>query len=170
MTTRSYRQFCPVAMVAETLCPPWTIVLLRELVAGSPSSRFNELQRCVPRMPPSQLAQHLEDFEVTGIVARGPRASFATSEYMRTYFGVTPAESTRSGLGAYSPGGGIKGAGLEVSGRYELTEQWALVGLAYYERLIGDAAASPIVKAGNENQVTAKLGLSYKFRLKLFDD
>lgn len=100
----------------------------------------------------------------------GPRASFATSEYMRTYFGVAPAESTRSGLGAYSPGGGIKGAGLEVSGRYELTEQWALVGLAYYERLIGDAAASPIVKAGNENQVTAKLGLSYKFRIKLFDD
>jgi hypothetical protein len=36
--------------------------------------------------------------------------------------------------------------------------------------LIGDAAASPIVKAGNENQVTAKLGLSYKFRIKLFDD
>ena len=102
--------------------------------------------------------------------AIGPRASFATSEYMRTYFGVTPAEAARSGLSAYNPRGGIKGAGLEVSGRYELTEQWALVGLAYYERLIGDAAASPIVKVGNENQITAKLGLSYKFGLKLFDD
>lgn len=102
--------------------------------------------------------------------AIGPRASFATSEYMRTYFGVTPAEAARSGLSAYNPRGGIKGAGLEVSGRYELTQQWALVGLAYYERLIGDAAASPIVKVGNENQITAKLGLSYKFGLKLFDD
>ena len=61
----------------------------------------------------------------------GPRASFATSEYMRTYFGVTPAESARSGLSAYNPRGGIKGAGLEVSGRYELSQQWALVGLAY---------------------------------------
>ena len=100
----------------------------------------------------------------------GPRASFATSEYMRTYFGVTPAESARSGLSAYNPRGGIKGAGLEVSGRYELTPQWALVGLAYYERLIGAAAASPVVKVGNENQITAKLGLSYKFGLKLFDD
>lgn len=100
----------------------------------------------------------------------GPRASFATGEYMRTYFGVTPAESARSGFVAYNPVGGIKGAGLEVSGRYELTQQWALVGMAYYERLIGDAAASPVVKVGNENQITAKLGLSYKFGLKLFDD
>jgi len=100
----------------------------------------------------------------------GPRASFATSEYMRTYFGITPAESARSGLSAYNPGGGMKGAGLEVSGRYELTPQWALVGLAYYERLIGDAAASPVVKVGNENQITAKLGLSYKFGLKLFNE
>ena len=89
---------------------------------------------------------------------------------MRTYFGVTPAESARSGLAAYNPAGGIKGAGLEVSGRYELTQQWALVGSAYYERLIGDAAASPVVKVGNENQITAKLGLSYKFGLKLFDE
>lgn len=100
----------------------------------------------------------------------GPRASFATSEYMRTYFGVTPAESARSGLSAYNPGGGIKGAGVEVTGRYEFTDRWALVGLANYERLIGDAAASPVVKVGNENQITAKLGLSYKFGLKLFND
>jgi outer membrane protein len=89
---------------------------------------------------------------------------------MRTYFGVTPAESARSGLNAYNPGSGIKGAGLEVSARYEFTQQWALVGLAYYERLIGGAAASPVVKVGDENQFTAKLGLSYKFGLKLFDD
>lgn len=102
--------------------------------------------------------------------AIGPRASFATSEYMRTYFGVTPAESARSGLSTYNPGGGIKGAGLEVSGRYELTQQWALVGLAYYERLIAGAATSPVVKVGDENQITAKLGLSYKFGLRLFED
>ena len=48
MTNASYKQFCPVAMAAEILCTRWTIVLLRELVAGS--SRFNELRRGVPRM------------------------------------------------------------------------------------------------------------------------
>ena len=100
----------------------------------------------------------------------GPRASFATSEYMRTYFGVTPVEAARSGFGVYTPAAGMKGAGVEVSGRYEFTDRWALVGSAHYERLIGDAAASPIVRVGNENQITARLGLSYKFGLKLFDD
>jgi outer membrane protein len=100
----------------------------------------------------------------------GPRASFATSEYMKTYFGVTTLESNLSGLTAYNPGGGIKGAGLEATGRYEFTPQWSLVGSVVYERLIGDAAASPVVKLGNENQLAAKLGVTRKFGLKLFND
>jgi len=100
----------------------------------------------------------------------GPRASFANSEYMRTYFGVTPAESTQSGLSAYNPSGGIKGTGLEVTGRYEFTPEWSLVSSAVYEKLIGRAADSPVVRIGNENQITAKLGLSYKLGLKLFSN
>ena len=42
MADGSYNQFCPVAMAAEILCTRWTLVLLRELVAGS--TRFNELK------------------------------------------------------------------------------------------------------------------------------
>jgi outer membrane protein len=98
----------------------------------------------------------------------GPRASFANREYMQTYLGVTPLEAVRSGLPAYSPGGGIKGVGAESTGRYQFTPQWAVVGSASYEKLIGDAADSPIAKQGSENQFTAKLGLTYRFGLKLF--
>src|SRR5258706_5829595 len=68
MTIGSYRQFCPVAMAAEILCTRWTVVLLRELVAGS--TRFNELRRGVPRMSPALLSQRLKDLEVAGIVCR----------------------------------------------------------------------------------------------------
>ena len=39
--TQGYNQFCPVALAAEILCTRWTVVLLRELVAGS--ARFNDL-------------------------------------------------------------------------------------------------------------------------------
>ena len=35
MTVGSYNQFCPVAMAAEILCTRWTVVLMRELLAGS---------------------------------------------------------------------------------------------------------------------------------------
>ena len=55
MTTASYKQVCPVAMAAEMLCTRWTVVLLRELVAGS--ARFNELRRGVPRMAPALLSK-----------------------------------------------------------------------------------------------------------------
>ncbi len=102
----------------------------------------------------------------------GPRASFASSDYMQTYFGVTPLEAARSRLmWAYAPSGGFKGFGLDATARYQFTPQWAVVGELIYERLIGDAADSPIVQVGGDvNQLTAKLGLSYKFGLKLFKD
>jgi len=73
MTIGSYRQFCPVAMAAEILCTRWTVVLLRELVAGS--TRFNELRRGVPRMSPALLSQRLKDLEAAGIVVRIASAS-----------------------------------------------------------------------------------------------
>src|SRR4051812_43560818 len=68
MTVGSHNQFCPVAMAAEILCTRWTIVLLRELVAGS--TRFNELRRGVPRMSPALLSKRLKDLETAGVVSR----------------------------------------------------------------------------------------------------
>jgi DNA-binding HxlR family transcriptional regulator len=68
MTDSGYNQFCPVAMAAETLGGRWTLVLLRELVAGS--TRFNELRRGVPRMSPALLSKRLKDLETAGIVTR----------------------------------------------------------------------------------------------------
>jgi DNA-binding HxlR family transcriptional regulator len=68
MAEGSYQQFCPVAMAAEILCTRWTMILLRELVAGS--SRFNELRRGVPRMSPALLSKRLKELEAAGIVAR----------------------------------------------------------------------------------------------------
>jgi DNA-binding HxlR family transcriptional regulator len=68
MTQGSYRQFCPVAMAAEVLCTRWTVVLLREMLAGS--TRFNDLRRGLSRMSPALLSQRLKDLERAGIVAR----------------------------------------------------------------------------------------------------
>lgn len=68
MTQAGYKQFCPVAMAAEVLCTRWTMVLIRELIAGS--TRFNDLRRGVPRMSPSLLSQRLKDLEAAGIVER----------------------------------------------------------------------------------------------------
>ena len=81
MAQGSYKQFCPVAMAAETLCTRWTVVLLRELIAGS--TRFNDLRRGVPRMSPALLSQRLKEFEAAGIVIHDP----ATQDYQLTAAG-----------------------------------------------------------------------------------
>lgn len=63
-----YKQFCPVSMAAEVICTRWTVVLLRELVAGS--TRFNDIRRGVPKMSPSLLSKRLRDLESAGVVER----------------------------------------------------------------------------------------------------
>jgi DNA-binding HxlR family transcriptional regulator len=55
-------------MAAEILCTRWTVVLLRELVAGS--TRFNELRRGLPRMSPALLSKRLKDLEAAGLITR----------------------------------------------------------------------------------------------------
>jgi DNA-binding HxlR family transcriptional regulator len=85
MTTGSYKQFCPVAMAAEILCTRWTVVLLRELVAGS--TRFNELRRGVPRMSPALLSQRLKELELAGIVTRESGTERGVFEYHLTAAG-----------------------------------------------------------------------------------
>lgn len=87
MANASYGQFCPVAMAAEILCTRWTIVLVRELAAGS--TRFNDLRRGVPRMSPALLSQRLKDLEAAGIVSRAPVARES---------GVFDYRLTRAGL------------------------------------------------------------------------
>ncbi|QMU56750.1 MAG: transcriptional regulator [Boseongicola sp.] len=70
MSQASYKQFCPLSMAAEVLCTRWTMVLMRELIAGS--TRFNDLRRGVPKMSPTLLSQRLKDLEAAGIVERRP--------------------------------------------------------------------------------------------------
>ena len=68
MTQASYKQFCPVAMASEVLCTRWTMVLMRELVAGT--TRFNDLRRGVPKMSPALLTTRLKELELAGVVER----------------------------------------------------------------------------------------------------
>lgn len=68
MSQAGYKQFCPLAMAAEVLCTRWTMVLMRELVAGT--TRFNDLRRGVPKMSPTLLAQRLRELESSGVVEK----------------------------------------------------------------------------------------------------
>lgn len=86
MTQAGYKQFCPVAMAAEVLCTRWTMVLMRELVAGT--TRFNDLRRGVPKMSPALLSTRLKELELAGVVERRP---------MKTEKGVFEYHLTEAG-------------------------------------------------------------------------
>jgi DNA-binding HxlR family transcriptional regulator len=66
----SYGQFCPVAQAAEVLTERWTLLVVRELLMGS--TRFNDLQRGVPRMSSSLLSKRLRELERSGLIVREP--------------------------------------------------------------------------------------------------
>jgi DNA-binding HxlR family transcriptional regulator len=64
----TYGQFCPMAKAAELLCERWTLVVVRELTAGS--RHFNDLRRGVPLMSPTLLSRRLKQLEAAGVVQR----------------------------------------------------------------------------------------------------
>jgi outer membrane scaffolding protein for murein synthesis (MipA/OmpV family) len=101
-------------------------------------------------------------------VIAGPRATWGSGDYMSTYFGVTPAESAASGgmLAPYRPGAGFQSVGVLARVEYDLTERTTFHVRAGWQRLIGDAADSPIVSEAD--QFTVGAGLSHKFAFDLF--
>ncbi len=63
-----YAQFCPVAKAMEVLDERWTLLVIRELLAGS--TRFGELRRGNPRMSPTLLSKRLVSLQRAGVVRR----------------------------------------------------------------------------------------------------
>ena len=99
----------------------------------------------------------------------GPRVLFSNGRFEDAYFGVTPAAALASGLPTYRPNGGIYGVALTSSASYQLGGgPWGLFGFARYERLVGNAAKSPIIRDfGSRNQLSAGVGVNYTFNLHL---
>lgn len=100
----------------------------------------------------------------------GPRADFGNARFARTYFGMTDAEAAAlpagSDLAAYRPSGGFHSVGMEVGAYQPLSADWGISGMVRYDRLRGDAAASPIVQQGTRNQISAEIGLTRHFNLR----
>jgi DNA-binding HxlR family transcriptional regulator len=64
----SYRQFCPVAKAMELLDERWTMLVIREMLAGS--RHFNEIRRGLPRMSPALLSRRLNQLVAAGLVIK----------------------------------------------------------------------------------------------------
>jgi DNA-binding HxlR family transcriptional regulator len=65
---KGYGQFCPLAQASQALGERWTLLVVREMIAGS--TRFNELRRGVPLMSPTLLSRRLKQLEAAGVIHR----------------------------------------------------------------------------------------------------
>jgi outer membrane protein len=98
----------------------------------------------------------------------GPRFTWESTNATAPYFGIDAVQAIASGLPAFNAKGGAHsvGAGAQVS--YRINPQWEAHAYVEYERLLGDAANSPLVTLrGSPNQTTVGIGASYAFDFKI---
>jgi DNA-binding HxlR family transcriptional regulator len=80
---KSYNQFCPLAQASQLLCERWTLIIVRELIAGS--TRFSELKKGAPQISPTLLSTRLKQLQEAGVIEiSGPRGA---SNYVLTAAG-----------------------------------------------------------------------------------
>jgi MipA family protein len=95
----------------------------------------------------------------------GPRLEFGDSKFAETYFGVSSSEAADSGLREFNASGGLLAAGVELGARYLFNERWGVEGAATWDRLLNDAADSPVTATGSEDQYQVRLGITRRISL-----
>lgn len=81
----TYGQYCPVARATEILADRWTLLIVREMLAGV--HHFNDLERGLPGISRTLLVQRLRRLELVGVVKRRTDAEGRTIEYRLTQAG-----------------------------------------------------------------------------------
>ncbi|MGU3493160.1 MipA/OmpV family protein [Xanthobacteraceae bacterium A53D] len=100
--------------------------------------------------------------------AFGPRMKIAGSGYTQAYFGVTPLQAFSANylfnpLPVYNAGGGVLSYGVTAQLTKNFNNGFEAGVFGTYNRLVGDAADSPLTQS--ENQFLAGVSLSYTFNM-----
>ncbi|MDW4551543.1 MipA/OmpV family protein [Defluviimonas sp. D31] len=98
-------------------------------------------------------------------VSVGPRLGFGDDTYSSAYFGVTPANAAGGTLPVYDASGGLVSAGIELRSTYQFNELWGIEGRATWNRLLNDAADSPITQLGDDDQYRLSVNIIRRISL-----
>jgi outer membrane scaffolding protein for murein synthesis (MipA/OmpV family) len=86
-------------------------------------------------------------------------STWASDDYMESFFSIDSQQSADSGLKRYNADAGFKDVNISISAGYPITDRWRIGAMLEYKRLLGDAADSPIVD--DKNQFVAGFSFSY---------
>ncbi|MFP4314550.1 MAG: MipA/OmpV family protein [Alphaproteobacteria bacterium] len=87
--------------------------------------------------------------------------SYASDNYMSSYFGVNNVQAQNSVNNAFDADAGFKDVSVNVFASMPITNHWSINGLAGYSRLMGDAADSPVTE--DKNQLMGGAFAAYRF-------
>ena len=96
----------------------------------------------------------------------GPRTTFASRDYVQTYFGVDAGQAARTGLAVSRPGGGLVSFGLGGTAIRPLDRNRTVSLFGGIDRL-GDAPAGTSLIRQRGQRTTFNLGLAYSYRFRL---
>ena len=92
----------------------------------------------------------------------GATATYGSSDYMQTYFGVDANNASRSGLSQFSAGGGVRDIKFPIMAIFSLSPKWHVAGCVIFGKLLGDASDSPVTNdRGSDTQIYAGIGVAY---------
>ncbi|NVK54149.1 MAG: MipA/OmpV family protein [Alteromonadaceae bacterium] len=89
--------------------------------------------------------------------------TYASNQYMDTYFSIIPAAETAAELPAFTAGASLRDITFSTNIGFFTSEVWGAFLRLSASRLTGDAKDSPIVNDGTANQYFAGLGIIYRF-------
>jgi outer membrane scaffolding protein for murein synthesis (MipA/OmpV family) len=91
----------------------------------------------------------------------GPSVTFADSNYMQSWFGVTPQQAAASGYQPYSASAGLRSAGFGITMVYFVNKHWFVSADGALKRLLGSAAHSPIIQTKTDG--VCDISINYQF-------
>jgi outer membrane scaffolding protein for murein synthesis (MipA/OmpV family) len=92
-----------------------------------------------------------------GRVVGSLNSQFSDSKYMRTWYGVSNAQASRSQFRAYAPHGGMVSRGAALSWSLPIDDQWSFTTVLAVQYLASEAADSPVVERRLQTSVAGQV-------------
>lgn len=91
----------------------------------------------------------------------GLEASYGDRKHVQTWYGVTAAQSQRSGYKAFQPKAGFEHTELSVNWLHKVDTHWSVRTVLGVSHLMGDAAKSPLTQKKTTPMAAATVNYSF---------
>ena len=96
-----------------------------------------------------------------GKVIGGLNSQFGDSDYLRTWYGVSTAQASRSQFRAYEPKAGLISRGADLTWTLPIDERWSVSSVLAVQYLSHEAADSPIVDRRLQTSLAGQVAYTF---------